>query len=41
VATNHPRESLKLADLVVESLAELNALEIEKLVQTCDTNRLK
>ena len=34
VAANHPRESLKLAGLVVNSLAELTALDIEKLVQT-------
>ena len=34
VAANHPRESLKLADLVVDSLMELTAADIEKLIQT-------
>jgi tRNA threonylcarbamoyl adenosine modification protein YeaZ len=41
VTANHPRESLKLADLVVDSLAELTASDIEKLIQTCDTSRPK
>jgi len=41
VAANHPRERLKLADLVVDSLVELTAADIEKLIQTCDTGRLK
>lgn len=41
VATNHPRDSLKLADLVVDSLTELTAADIEKLMQTCDTSRPK
>jgi len=41
VAANHPRDSLKLADLVVDSLAELTAADIEKLIQTCDTSRPK
>ena len=41
VATNHPRESLKLADLVVDSLVELTDDDIEKLVHTCDTSRPK
>jgi tRNA threonylcarbamoyl adenosine modification protein YeaZ len=41
VAANHPRDSLKLADLVVDSLTELTAADIEKLIQTCDTSRPK
>ena len=41
VAANHPRESLKLADVVVDSLAEIQATDIEKLFQTCDTDRPK
>jgi beta-phosphoglucomutase family hydrolase len=41
VAANHARDSLKLADLVVDSLAELTAADIEKLMQTCDTSRPK
>jgi tRNA threonylcarbamoyl adenosine modification protein YeaZ len=41
VAANHPRESLKLANLLVDSLSELNALDIEKLVQTCNTGKPK
>jgi beta-phosphoglucomutase len=41
VAANHPRDSLKLADLVVDSLAEITAADIEKLIQTCDTSRPK
>ena len=34
VAANHTRESLKLADLVVDSLAQVSAADIEKLLQT-------
>jgi beta-phosphoglucomutase family hydrolase len=41
VVANHPRENLNLADVVVGSLAELNACDIEKLIQTCDTDRPK
>jgi beta-phosphoglucomutase-like phosphatase (HAD superfamily) len=41
VAANHPRESLQLADVVVSSLTELTADEIEKLAQNCDTYRPK
>jgi tRNA threonylcarbamoyl adenosine modification protein YeaZ len=41
VAANHPRESLKLADMVVDSLAELGAPDIEKIIHACNTNRLK
>lgn len=39
VAANHPRESLKLADLVVDSLEELTPADIVKLIQKCDTSQ--
>ena len=34
VAANHPRESLRLADMVVDSLSQVSPSDIEKLLQT-------